>query len=338
MLIIMYSLFHKGVLTSLLVLSSVLSVKAQDVTIVVSGNITADVTWVSTEVYRLDGFVFVEPGVTLTIEPGTVIKGLEDPSNDDNASALIIARGATIIADGTEEAPIIFTAEDDDTSDPFDLDQFQTGLWGGLILLGNAPLNSPESGFNGEFIEEFIEGIPEERSPLGAFGGNNPEDNSGIVRYVSIRHAGAELIANEEINGLTLGGVGRGTIVDFIEVYANDDDGIEWFGGNVDVKHAVVAFVADDSYDYDQGANFRGQFWFSIGANEAGSNRAGEHDGATSPESAQPFTTPNISNVTYIGKGIAPQGEPEIILFRDNAVAAIAILFSASPTPDTVSS
>jgi len=315
----MHSPFNKGIATLVLLFSTVLFVKAQDVTVVVSGNITSDVTWSSDEVFGLDGFVFVDPGVTLTIEPGTVIKGLEEPSNDDNASALIIARDATIIADGTAADPIIFTAEDDDTADPFDLDQFQTGLWGGLIILGNAPLNSPESGFNGEFIEEFIEGIPEDRSLLGAFGGNDPTDNSGIVRYVSIRHGGAELIANEEINGLTLGAVGSGTIVDFVEVYANDDDGIEWFGGNCDVKHAVVAFVADDSYDWDQGFNGRGQFWLSIGANEAGSNRAGELDGATSPESAQPFTIPNVSNVTFIGKGVAPQGEPEIALFRDNS-------------------
>ncbi len=317
----MYSLFNKGVLTTVLVLFSVLLIKAQDVTVVVSGNISQDVTWGPDEVFGLDGFVFVEPGVTLTIEPGTIIKGLAEPSNDDNASALIIARDATILADGTADAPIIFTAEEDDTEDPFDLDQFQNGLWGGLIILGNAPLNSPESGFNEElgFIEEFIEGIPEDRSPLGTFGGNDPTDNSGIVRYISIRHAGAELIANEEINGLTLGAVGSQTIVDFVEVYANADDGIEWFGGNCDVKHAVVAFVADDSYDWDQGFNGRGQFWFSIGANEAGSNRSGELDGATSPESAQPFTIPNVSNVTFIGKGIAPQGEPEIALFRDNS-------------------
>jgi hypothetical protein len=293
------------------------TIDRQDVT--VSGNIGSQ-TWTANNTYFLDGFVFVEPGETLTIEAGTVIKGLATPSNNDNASALIIARDATINANGTAANPIIFTAEDDDVNDPFDKTQFETGDWGGLIILGNAPLNSPESGRNAQgFIEEFIEGIPESRSDLGTFGGDDTEDNSGVIRYVSIRHGGAALIENEEINGLTLGGVGSETIIDYVEVYANSDDGIEWFGGNANVKHAVVAFCGDDSFDYDQGSNFKGQFWFSIGANEAGSNRAGEHDGATSPENAQPFTVPAISNVTYIGKGVAPEGEPEIILFRDNA-------------------
>ncbi|MEL6924956.1 MAG: T9SS C-terminal target domain-containing protein, partial [Bacteroidota bacterium] len=286
--------------------------------VTIAGEINTQ-TWSPENTYLLDGFVFVNPNQTLTILPGTVIKGKEDPSNNDNASALVISRDAKIIADGTSSEPIIFTAEKDDLTDPFDLTQFETGLWGGLILLGNAPLNSPTSGSNGSFIEDFIEGIPENRSPLGTYGGNNPADDSGIVRYVSIRHGGAELIENEEINGLTLGGVGSGTLVDYVEVYANDDDGIEWFGGTCDVKHAIVAYVSDDAFDYDQGSTFKGQFWLAIAANDAGSNRIGEHDGATSPESAAPFALPNISNVTYIGKGVAPQGEPEIIVFRDNA-------------------
>ncbi len=292
---------------------------AQAPTVIVNSNITTNTTWTSNQIYGLDGFIFVQPGVTLTIQPGTVIKGKADPTNADNASALIIARGARIIADGTAAQPIIFTAEADSLNNPFDLTQFQSGLWGGLIVLGNGILNSPSSGQTPNGIVAFVEGIPESRSPLGQYGGNNNADNSGIVRYVSIRHGGAELIPNEEINGLTLGGVGSGTIIDFVEVYANDDDGIEWFGGAANVKHAVVAFCADDSFDYDQGSTFNGQFWLSIGDNRAGSNRAGEHDGATSPENGTPFAIPNISNATYIGKGAAPQGEAEIILFRDNA-------------------
>ena len=297
-----------------------ITTNAQAITVTVSDNVTENTTWTSSEVYGLNGFVFVEPGVTLTIEPGTVIKGIQEPTNDDFASALIVARGATIIADGTAADPIVFTAETDNSAaGDVNLDQFATGLWGGLIVLGNGVLNTPESGRNSEgFIEEAVEGIPE-GEPLAIFGGTDNEDNSGIIRYVSIRHGGAELAPNDEINGLTLGAVGSGTIVDFVEVYANDDDGIEWFGGACNVKHAVVAFVSDDSFDYDQGSNFNGQFWLTVGANEAGSNRSGEHDGATDPESAQPFTAPNISNVTYIGKGAAPQGEPEIILFRDAA-------------------
>jgi len=305
-----------ALIAALFVLGAANNAKAADIT--VTGDICTQ-TWTPDNEYFLDGFVFVTPGCVLTIEAGTVVRGIASPSNADNASALIISRGAQIICIGAADNPIIFTSESDDLSDAFDIDQFTTGLWGGLILLGNAPLNSPASGFNGSFIEDFIEGIPEARSEFGAFGGINAADNSGVLKYVSIRHAGAELIPNEEINGLTLGGVGSATSIDCVEVYANDDDGIEWFGGTCPIKRSIVAFVSDDSYDYDQGSTFNAQFVFSIGDNAAGSNRAGEHDGATSPESATPFTIPNFSNATYIGKGIAPTGEPEIILFRDNA-------------------
>jgi hypothetical protein len=314
--------FVKGVFALTLILLSFSAALAQPCQVTIRSNITANTTWGAgaDSVYCLDGLVYVQPGVTLTILPGTIIKGLATPTRTGVASTLLVARGAFIIANGTAAEPIVFTAERDNVADPFDVGQFEQGLWGGLIVLGSGILNSPETGRNTTtgFIEENIEGIPE-GDPLNIYGGNNNADSSGVLRYISIRHGGRELTQDNEINGLTLGGVGNRTVLEYIEVYANSDDGIEWFGGAANLKYAVVAFCGDDSYDYDQGSNFNGQFWLSVGDNRSGSNRAGEHDGATSPERATPFTIPNISNVTYIGKGAAPTGEPEIIIFRDNA-------------------
>lgn len=250
--------------------------------------------WDKDTVYLLDGFVFLEAGSTLRIEPGTIIKGKNKPSNGvDKTSALIITRSAQIIANGTENQPIIFTAELDDTDDPSDLGSLDRSLWGGLVILGNAVIGEDGG-------EENIEGIPSTENKA-RYGGTNNDDNSGSLKYVSIRHAGAELAPDNEINGLTLGGVGRGTTIDYIEVFANEDDGIELFGGNVDIKHAVVAFCGDDSYDYDESWGGRGQFWFSI-QNAATGDNAGEFDGSEKTD-LTPKQYPTIFNATFIGAG-----------------------------------
>ena len=264
--------------------------------------------WTSDNVYILDGFVFLEEGGVLNIEAGTVILGREDPMTSDNASALIISRGAQIFAEGTQTDPIIFTTEIDDVTDPFDTDDTDQGFWGGIIILGNGILgdNTTEVG---------VEGIPagEERA---LYGGSNDADNSGVLRYVSIRHGGAELSPGDEINGLTLGGVGSGTTIENIEVFANSDDGIEFFGGAVNVKGAVVAFCGDDSFDWDTGWRGNGQFWFSIQAEDNGDNGA-EMDGAKPDDNAR-FSQPNIVNATYIGSGPGASAKNEhALLFRD---------------------
>ncbi len=271
--------------------------------------------WAPPNTYILDGYVFLEAGGKLNIEPGTVIKGKNRPSNGtDNASALIITRGAEIYAVGTPEAPVIFTAERDDITDPGDLTKDDKGLWGGLILLGNAVV-----GVNGG--EENVEGIPADEG-RAQYGGTNNDDNSGILKYVSIRHGGAALQADNEINGLTLAGVGRATQIDYIEVFANLDDGIEWFGGAADVKHAVVAFCGDDSFDYDQSWGGRGQFWFTI--QDDNSNSAGEHDGSEEANKL-PKDFPTIYNVTYVGAGVeSPKADNHNIDLRDDAAAIYA--------------
>jgi hypothetical protein len=286
------------------------------------GNMTYN--WTSDNTYILDGLVFLESGGRLNIEPGTVIKALsqDQVTTGDNTSALIIARNAQIFAEGTAANPIIFTAEEDDTTDPNDLGAVDRGLWGGLIVLGNATIaNSDET--------DNIEGISANES-RAVYGGTNDQDNSGVLRYISIRHGGAQLSTDNEINGLTLGAVGSGTDIDFVEVFANLDDGIEWFGGTVDVKNATVAFCGDDAFDYDQGWRGRGQFWFAIQAPNTSTGRSGEHDGAT-PDNVAPFSNPTIYNATYIGigeNGVATggdanrEGRQQSVVFRDNAGGA----------------
>lgn len=214
-----------------------------------AGLISEDETWEANTIYKLIGKVVVESGVTLTIEPGTIIKGEEGTGS--LASALIIARGGKIEACGTADEPIILTSilDNIDVAEKVgtNLDETQNGLWGGLIVLGNAP-----SSFEGDVNEFQIEGIPADDT-FGLYGGDDANDNSGSLCYISIRHGGASIGENNEINGLTLGGVGQGTQINHIEVVANLDDGIEFFGGTVNVSNTLVWAQGDDAYDVDQG-------------------------------------------------------------------------------------
>lgn len=267
---------------------------------------TGTVTWTAKNTYVLDGFVFVNEGQTLTIEPGTVIKGM--PGEGENASALIVARGGRIMAEGTKEEPIIFTTMQDDVARVDDLPLNATGLWGGVIILGKATIN--RSGGQGA-----IEGIPTEET-RGIYGGNSDTDNSGVFKYVSIRHAGTLIGAANEINGLTMGGVGAGTTIEYVEVYANQDDGFEWFGGTVNTKYLVSAFNGDDQFDYDQGWRGKNQFWFGI-YQEGEGGTGGEFDGGSNPDDAVPFSIPTIYNATILG-GNSKAGQ-NALMFVDNA-------------------
>ncbi|NOY77580.1 MAG: T9SS type A sorting domain-containing protein [Calditrichaeota bacterium] len=268
------------------------------------------VVWASDNTYVLHGFVFVDSTATLTIEPGTIIKG--SPGQGANASALIVARGAKIFAEGTVDRPIIFTALADDVTDPNDLPLDARGLWGGVILLGRARINTAAR------VGQ-IEGIPS-TEPRGAYGGTDDNDTSGVMKYVSIRYGGTDISAGNEINGLTFGAVGRGTVIDYIEVLNNKDDGYEWFGGTVQTKHLISAFNADDGFDYDEGFRGKGQFWFVIQSDVLG-NRMGEHDGGTVPEDGTPYAIPEIYNATYIGSGKTSgnAANDHGIIMRDNA-------------------
>jgi len=298
----------------------------------VTSNITEDTTWTSDNVYHLSGFITVV-GATLNIEAGTVIKGAAGTGTD--ATALIISQTGKINAVGFPSAPIIFTAE----ADPMDgsWGPENGNAWGGLIILGNAPINSDRnknSFAEGVTITDTVEGIPEflpEASRV--FGGTDPDDNSGVLSYVSIRFGGSELAQDAEINGLTLGGVGRGTQIDHIEVFANSDDSIEFFGGTVDLKYAVAAYGGDDGFDYDQGWEGRGQFWVYIGGPVANSkfepDNGGEHDGETSFNAGRNIGGGTIYNATYVGNG----EDGAALRIRDNAYAVYKnSIFTGWPT------
>ncbi len=214
----------------------------------ITGNITSSQTWTTGKTYILSGRIAVTAGNTLTIQPGVIVKG--EVGTGANASALVIARGAKINAVGTATSPIIFTTTADEITpgqiaSP-NLDSDLSGLWGGVLVLGKA-----KGSFGGDVTEIQIEGIP--ASDInGLYGGSDDADNSGVIKYISIRHGGANIGEGNEINGLTLGGVGSGTVIENVEVIGNQDDGIEWFGGKVSVKNAIVWNVGDDGFDTDQ--------------------------------------------------------------------------------------
>lgn len=213
-----------------------------------SGQITEDLRLTNDVIWTLDGRVTVTNQATLTIDPGTIIKA--NPGQEANASVLIIARGAKIIANGNANQPIIFTSSTDNIelgqTAGTNLTENDRGLWGGVIVLGNA-----RASLSGDATENQIEGIPASDTN-GLYGGNNDADNSGVLNYISIRHGGTLIGEGNEINGLTLGGVGSGTTVSNIEVVANVDDGIEWFGGAVNVSNALVWSQGDDGLDIDE--------------------------------------------------------------------------------------
>jgi hypothetical protein len=212
----------------------------------VSSNITESTTWETGKVYVLTSRIAVTNAATLTIQPGVIVKG--EAGTGANATALIVARGAKLNAEGTASQPIIFTSIADEiqpgqVASP-NLDATMNGLWGGLIVLGYAKISA-----DAETAQ--IEGIPAS-DPNGLYGGTNDSDNSGIIKYISIRHGGANIGEGNEINGLTLGGVGNGTVIENVEVVGNQDDGIEWFGGSVHVKNVIVWNSSDDAIDTDQ--------------------------------------------------------------------------------------
>lgn len=273
------------------------------------------VTWTSDFTYILDGAVYVNEGQTLTIEPGTVIRARSGQGT--NASALVVAAGGQIDASGTADAPIIMTALTDDIEDPNDLVENGapvSGEWGGLIIIGRAPTNVST-------VTTPVEGL-DATDTRGLYGGNDADDNSGTLRYVSIRHGGTLIGPGNEINGLTLAGVGSGTTIEYVEVFGNQDDGIEWFGGTVNAKYLAVAYCGDDMFDYDLGYNGTNQYVFGLMDSEFGDN-GGEFDGGSTDlsgsEDAVPFARPTFANMTLIGSGLGAANSSRAMTIRDNA-------------------
>ena len=249
----------------------------------ISGDITASTTWNAINTYVLNGFVYVKAPAVLTIEAGTKIRG-----DKSSKGTLIIERGAQIMAVGTASNPIVFTSNEP-------AGQRDYGDWGGVIICGNAPVNLP----GGEGI---IEG-----GTNASFGGGlspNANDNSGKLKYVRIEFCGIAFQPNQEINGLTLGGVGSGTEIDYIQVSYSGDDSYEMFGGTVNLKHIIAFRGWDDDFDTDNG--FSGNVQFGVGlrdpniADQSGSNGF-ESDNDGSGTTATPITHPIFSNMSLFG-------------------------------------
>ena len=288
-----------------------------------TGKITADETWTANNIYTLNGKVVVEDGVTLTIEPGTVIKG--EAGTGANATALLVARGAKLMAEGTASLPIIFTSVADEIT-PEDiaagnfaspnLDPTVNGYWGGVIVLGNAPISASNDA-DADVTEVQIEGIPTS-DQNGLYGGSDAADNSGSLAYISIRHGGSNIGSGNEINGLSLGGVGSGTTIDNIEIVANQDDGIEWYGGTVECTNMITWNVGDDGLDTDQ--SWGGSCTNYITVTAAG--HAFELDGPEgSMEDSHTFTN---GSVIASNDDVATQ---DLINTDDNSMVAINNLF-----------
>ena len=274
--------------------------------LILEGRITESRTLHAANVYKLRGLVYVTNGAILTIEPGTKIVG-----ELNRQGGLIITRSCKIIADGTADKPIVFTSE---SSTP------ARGDWSGVVLLGNAPTNSS---FNGTQGVGEIEGGVNNSDNLGLYGTpvsqiQNPADNSGILRYVRIEYAGYAFLPDKEINGLTFGGVGFGTVVDNVQVSYANDDSFEWFGGSVNCKHLIAYRGLDDDFDTDNG--FNGKVQFGIGLRDSAvadisNSEAFESDNDALGSTLAPSTGVVFSNMTVMGPKAALNniGHPKFI-------------------------
>jgi hypothetical protein len=244
--------------------------------ITVNREITTNTTWKAGNQYLITGFVYVRSGATLTIEPGTIIKG-----DKVTKGALFIDRGAKIMAVGTAEKPIVFTSNQP-------AGQRKAGDWGGLVILGKAPVNKTPAKVEGEDITEF--------------GGTDPADNSGELKYVRVEFAGIAYNPNQEINSLTFGGVGSGTKIEYVQASFGGDDSFEWFGGTVHAKHLIAYRGLDDDFDTDNGFSGLVQYGYILRdpavADQAGDSNGFESDNDGTGTTATPQTSAKFANIT----------------------------------------
>jgi hypothetical protein len=269
-----------------LLLSLVVHTSAQNV-VTATSNITQNTTWTNNNVYLLNGFIFVKDSATLTIEAGTLIKGVKS-----TFGTLIITRTGKIMAQGTPSDPIVFTSNEPNP---------KAGDWGGVMIFGNAPTNATANGIQGQGVFEGGVGDPE---CLRCYGGNILDDNSGVFSYVRIEYPGIAFTNNNEINGLTMLSVGSGTKIDHVQVSYCADDAFEWFGGTVNCSHLIAYRSRDDDFDADQGYAGNVQFALAVRDPEvsdiSGSNGL-EIDNDGMGTGATPKTSPTFSNVPIIG-------------------------------------
>ena len=280
---------------------------------VLDGQITTDMTLVASAnskpvFYAISGALEVVSGATLTVEPGVVLFG------QSGGDYIVIHRDANIMAEGTKTNPIILTSLEDVKGEVT-----SAGQWGGVVILGNAPSNKCPT--DGSACSLQIEGAEE-----GAvFGGTDWEDDSGVLKYVVVKYAGYEIAPDNELNGITFGGVGSGTTVDYIQVHSNADDGVEFFGGAVNVKHLVLTANKDDSIDWDNGYKGMLQHIYVEHAKNAGeANRGIEGDNDGSTPDKEPQSAPIIANLTIVGNNFdSADKDSEGIYLREGTAAKI---------------
>ncbi len=272
----------------------IITVDGRDV-VILEGKLNADKTLSAAYDYLLRGAVFVEGGATLTIEPGVQVYG-EQASN----GTLIIAQGSKIMAEGTASAPIVMSSD-------AAIGSRARGQWGGLIVNGSAPTN---------------QGITFGEGDTGAFGGNNPADSSGVLRYVRVEYAGIEFSPDNELNGIAFQGVGSGTVVDHVQVHMNQDDGVEMFGGTVNLKYVMVTGARDDSFDWTDGWTGKGQFWVAQQYGDDADNGF-EVDNSSKDNEATPRSAATIYNATLVGDPAGPESDNGMLI-REGAAGTFA--------------
>lgn len=279
--------------------------------------ITQNTTWTRNNIYLLNGTVYVNDGVTLTIEAGTIIKG-----DKTNQGTLVVRQGGKLTAIGTPTQPIVFTSNQPAGSR-------QPGDWGGVILCGRAPVNNPGN--------PSIEG-----GVVATFGGTNAADNSGTLQYVRIEYPGVNFGTNNEINGLTLGGVGSGTTIDHIQVTASNDDSYEWFGGTVNAKYLIALAGTDDDFDTDNGYSGRVQFGLAVRDPRRGDTQSGgvsngfESDNDATGTANTPQTSAVFSNVTVLlpttpAPFTAYTNSAGALIRRNSALSIVNSVFAGRP-------
>jgi hypothetical protein len=297
--------------------TSYMKISVVDEEVNVTGALTADTTWVSTKSYILQGIVTVKNNATLTIQPGTIVRGAP---GSQPPSVLLVTRNGKLNAAGTKSRPIIMTSDQ-----PFGTRK--RGDWGGLLMLGKAPINvganisggatCGNTGCNNQAGEFYIEGLV--ANDDGLYGGADPTHNCGTMTYMRVEYAGSILSPNNETNSFTWGGCGTSTVAHHLQAIYGQDDSFEWFGGTMDAKYLVGGLGADDYVDFQLGYTGRIQYGLFYQSPDQKGNRGIEGDNSEYDNAATPYSNPTMYNLTFVGSGVPGYDEanaPGIFLRR----------------------
>lgn len=280
------------------------AVEYNEATNIIAGNIDKDTKLVKRNTYQLVGTVYVTNNAVLTIEPGTVIRG-----DDKTCGTLVVTNGAKIMAEGLETDPIIFTSNKENT-------ERRPGDWGGIIVLGKAPINT----LGGIHI------LPFDLEPmLNHYGGQDADDNSGMLKYVRIEYAGRKMSSQKELNGLSLAGVGRKTVLSNIQISFSNDDSFECYGGDLNMNNLVSFRTTDDDFDFTQGAQINISNSIAIRhpfSSDISGSRCFEvdsYDKISNTDMSKKLTKINASNITLVNLEENNQGlVRESVYVREN--------------------